>query len=193
MQITETTSAKTRAAWRAWLARHHASTREIWLIYYKKGSGKPTVGYGDAVEEALCFGWIDGITKSIDAERYAQRFTPRRPGSNWSTPNLIRVKRLVAAGLMTPAGAVHLPSARQARVFHAKHQKRLTGTTAAPRELAQALRENAKAAAMWKALTPGYKRLFVRWITEAKRPETRARRAITTAGKLARGLKHPMG
>lgn len=192
MTITETTYAKTRAAWRAWLARHHAAKREIWLIYYKKGTGKPTVAYADAVEEALCFGWIDTTTKSLDAERYAQRFTPRKAGSNWSTPNLVRVKRLVAAGLMTPAGAVHLPSARQAKLFHAKHQKRLTGTTVAPSDLAQALQVNAPAAAMWKALTPGYRRLFVRWITDAKRPDTRARRVITTVEKLGRGLKHPM-
>lgn len=116
MEITETLSVSTRAAWRAWLKRHHASKSVIWLITYKKGTGKPRVEYADAVEEALCFGWIDSTTKTIDAERYAQRFTPRKKGSNWSESNLERIKRLVATGQMTPAGAVHLPDARAAKV-----------------------------------------------------------------------------
>ena len=193
MEITESVYAPTRAAWRAWLRKHHASKREIWLIYYKKGSGKPRVEYAHAVEEALCFGWIDSTLKPLDAHCYAQRFTPRKPGSNWSTPNLIRVKRLVAAGLMTPAGAVHVPGARQARAFHAKHQRRLTAPTAAPRDLAAAFRKSPKAAATWKTLAPGYRRLYVRWITDAKHAETRARRVRLAIEKLARGAKHPMG
>ena len=191
MTITESVYLRTRAAWRAWLKKHHASKREIWLIYYKRGSGKPRVEYADAVEEALCFGWIDSTLKPMDPMRYAQRFTPRKRGSNWSTPNLIRVKRLVAEGLMTPAGAVHLPSVREARAFHAKHQRRLTAPTAAPPDLAAALRRNAKASAAWKTLAPGYRRLFVRWITDAKQPGTRARRIAATVDKLQRRLKHP--
>ncbi len=192
MEITETTYAKTRAAWRAWLARHHATKREVWLIYFKKGTGRPSVAYGEAVEEALCYGWIDTTVKTLDAERYAQRFTPRRPGSNWSRPNLERVKRLVAGGLMTPAGAKHLPSKRSAAAFDEQHERRLTGTTAAPRDLAAALRANSRAAAFWKTLAPGYRRLFVRWATEAKRPETRARRVTKIVGLLARHVKHPL-
>ncbi len=191
MEITETVSCASRRAWRAWLARHHATKREIWFIYYKKGSGKPRVDYGEAVEEALCFGWIDSTVKSMDSARYAQRFSPRKPGSSWSEPNLIRIRRLVSAGLMKPAGAVHLPSTRAAQVFRAKHRRRLTGTTVAPRDLASALRAHAVAAAAWRALTPGYRRLFVRWIADAKQPGTRARRVATTAAKVARGLKHP--
>jgi uncharacterized protein YdeI (YjbR/CyaY-like superfamily) len=189
--VTETVYAPTRAAWRAWLKAHHASKREIWLIYYKKASGKPRVPYADAVEEALCFGWIDSTLKPIDADRYAQRYSPRKKGSNWSTPNLIRVKKLVAAGLMTPAGAVHLPSAREARAFHDKHQRRLTGPTAAPRDLAAALRRNRNAGAAWKTLAPGCRRLFVRWIGDAKQSATRARRIAATVARLGRGLKHP--
>jgi len=192
MDITETVYVATRAAWRAWLATHHASKREVWLIYCKKGSGQPRVEYGDAVEEALCFGWIDSTTKTLDADRYAQRFSPRKAGSNWSTPNLIRIKRLVADGLMMPAGAVHLPSKAAARAFRAKHQKRLTGTTIAPRDLASVLRATKDAASSWKSLAPGYKRLYIRWIADAKQPATRARRIATTVAKLARGLKHPM-
>lgn len=191
MKITDSIYLPTRASWRAWLKRHHKTKREIWLIYYKRGSGKPRVEYAEAVEEALCFGWIDSTLKPMDAHRYAQRFTPRKRGSNWSTPNLIRVKKLVAAGLMTPAGAVHLPSAREARAFHRKHRRRLTAPTWAPSDLARALRANANAAAAWKALAPGYRRLFVRWITDAKQPETRARRVKVAVTKLARRLKHP--
>jgi uncharacterized protein YdeI (YjbR/CyaY-like superfamily) len=191
MHITETIDVRSRAAWRAWLARNHASKREIWLIYYKQGSGKPRVAYGDAVEEALCFGWIDSTVKPIDARRYAQRFTPRKRGSNWSTPNLIRVKRLIASGLMTPAGAVHVPSRAQARAFHAKHRRRLTAPTSAPRDLARALRTRPKAAANWRALALGYRRLFVRWITDAKQADTRARRIRLTIAKLIRQKKHP--
>lgn len=183
--------APSRAAWREWLAQYHASKLEIWLIYYKQGTGKPRVAYGDAVEEALCYGWIDSTVKTIDADRYAQRFTPRKPGSNWSTPNLIRIKRLLASGLMTPAGATHIPSKEKRAAFHAKHQRRLTGTTIAPRDLARVLRERPKAGARWKALTPGYKRIFVRWITDAKQAGTRARRVAKTVAKLERGLKHP--
>ena len=192
VDITGTFYAASRARWRAWLVKHHATTREIWLIYYKRGSGRPRVEYGDAVEEALCFGWIDSTVKSIDAVRYAQRFTPRKAGSNWSTPNLLRVKRLVAAGLMTSVGVAHLPSAKQAKAFDAKHQKRLTATTRAPRDLAAAMRANAKATALWKTMTPGYKRVYIRWIGDARQPATRARRIATTVSRLARGLKRPM-
>jgi uncharacterized protein YdeI (YjbR/CyaY-like superfamily) len=141
MEVTETVYVSTRAAWRAWLKRHHASQKVVWLIYYKKGSGKPRVEYADAVEEALCFGWIDSTTKTLDAERYVQRFTPRKKGSNWSGPNLERIKRLVAAGQMTPAGAVHLPSARAAKEYQKQHDARTTAPTRAPKELGLRPRE----------------------------------------------------
>ncbi|MDX1994199.1 MAG: YdeI/OmpD-associated family protein [bacterium] len=109
MEITETLYVEDRAAWRAWLAENHATAKEIWLITYGKTSDKPSVPYLDAVEEALCFGWIDGIAKKMDAERTAQRFTPRRPNSNWTELNKERARRLIAAGLMTEAGRAVLP------------------------------------------------------------------------------------
>lgn len=192
MHVTETVDVRTRRAWRAWLRKHHATKREIWLIYHKRASGKSRIEYNDAVEEALCVGWIDTTVKTLDDHRYAQRFTPRKKGSNWSTPNLERVKRLAAAGLMTPAGAAHVPSAKAERAYREKHQERLTGTTVAPRDLAATLRTKAKALAHWKVLTPGYKRLYIRWIGDAKRPETRTRRIADTVSRLARGVKHPM-
>jgi len=104
MKIGKTFYAKDRKAWRKWLEKHHEKDKEIWLIYYKQHTGKPRVPYGEAVEEALCFGWIDSTVKTIDANRFAQRFSPRKSKSAWSQPNIERMKRLKKQGLMTPAG-----------------------------------------------------------------------------------------
>lgn len=109
MEIGETLLAHSTQEWRAWLAQHHSKKREIWLIYYKKTSGKTGISYEEAVEEALCFGWIDGAIKSIDADTYAGRFTPRRPKSPWSASNRARVVRLLREGRMTGAGLAALP------------------------------------------------------------------------------------
>ena len=100
----ETFYAKNRLEWRTWLHKHHAHAKVIWLIYYRKATGKPRVSYNTAVEEALCFGWIDSQQKGIDEERFAQRFSPRKPGSNWSETNRVRLRNLIAEGKMTPAG-----------------------------------------------------------------------------------------
>src|SRR6266581_3172467 len=104
MKVGKTFYARNRREWRAWLARHHKTAPEIWLIYYKKHSGKPRVSYNDAVDEALCYGWIDSTLKPIDAACYAQRFSPRRPTSRLSEMNRERVRRLIAARRMTRAG-----------------------------------------------------------------------------------------
>jgi len=110
MEITETFFATTRQEFRSWLERHHQSKSEIWLAQYKKATGKATVDYDEAVMEALCFGWIDGIRKRIDEGSFATRFTPRKPGSSaWSERNLERVRRLIAEGQMTAAGYASLP------------------------------------------------------------------------------------
>jgi uncharacterized protein YdeI (YjbR/CyaY-like superfamily) len=109
MPITETFYAPDRQHWRDWLQQNHASAKEIWLLFPAKQSGKPSVSYLHAVEEALCFGWIDGIAKRMNPEFSAQRFTPRRPKSNWTELNKERARRLIAAGLMTEAGRAVLP------------------------------------------------------------------------------------
>src|SRR5690606_27061204 len=109
MEITETLYVTDRAEWRHWLVDNHKTAKEIWLVYYSKESGKPRIPYLHAVEEALCFGWIDGIAKKMDAERTAQRFTPRRPKSNWTELNKERMRRLIAQGLMTEAGLAVAP------------------------------------------------------------------------------------
>jgi len=109
MEIGETLYVTDRKDFRKWLAENHKSKKEIWLIQYKKATKKPSINYVEAVEEALCFGWIDNIEKSMDAERYATRFSPRRPKSNWTETNKDRARRLIAEGKMTEAGFASLP------------------------------------------------------------------------------------
>ena len=110
MEIGETLYVTSGDGFRKWLKEKHQSRKEIWLIQYKKATKKPSISYTDAVEEALCFGWIDGIQKSMDAERYALRFSPRRPKSNWTETNMERAKRLISEGKMTEAGYAALPA-----------------------------------------------------------------------------------
>ena len=111
MKLGKTLYVTTRQAWRSWLAKHHATEKEIWLVYHKKHTGKPSIPYNDAVEEALCYGWIDSQTKGIDKDSYGQRFSPRKPSSQWSETNKERVRRLIKAGKMTPAGLAALRGA----------------------------------------------------------------------------------
>lgn len=109
MEIGETLSVTTRQEFRAWLEAHHALRMEIWLVHYKKASGKPSISYVEAVEEAICFGWIDGFEKGIDGERYATRFSPRRTKSHWTEANKERARRMIAEGRMTGSGLAALP------------------------------------------------------------------------------------
>jgi uncharacterized protein YdeI (YjbR/CyaY-like superfamily) len=109
MDLGKTLKVRNSLEWRRWLARHHADTKEIWLVYYKKASGKSGVTYEESVLEGLAYGWIDGLTKSIDKDSYACRFTPRRRDSNWSASNIARVKKLLAEGRMAEPGLATLP------------------------------------------------------------------------------------
>lgn len=109
MEIGETLCVDSRDAWRQWLAEHHAEKQEIWLIFYRKASGKSSISYGEAVEEAICFGWIDSQIRSMDEERFARRFTPRREGSAWSSYNRQRAVKMLREGRMTDAGRTSLP------------------------------------------------------------------------------------
>jgi len=110
MEIGETLLPTSRMEFRRWLQKHHADRTEIWLIQYKKATGKPSLDYVEAVEEAICFGWIDGFVKTIDSQRYATRFTPRRPRSNWTSTNKERARKMIATGKMTAAGRKNLPA-----------------------------------------------------------------------------------
>jgi uncharacterized protein YdeI (YjbR/CyaY-like superfamily) len=116
MEIGETLYVTDREDFRRWLEENHKSKKEIWLIQYKKATKKPSINYVEAVEEALCFGWIDNTEKSMDAERYATRFSPRRPRSNWTETNKDRARRLIAEGKMTEAGLASLPDKFDPRV-----------------------------------------------------------------------------
>jgi uncharacterized protein YdeI (YjbR/CyaY-like superfamily) len=115
VDIGETVRVRSREEWRRWLARHHADRKEIWLVYYKKTSGRPGISYDESVEEALAYGWIDGQIKSIDEASYAGRFTPRKPTSTWSASNLARVKKLLAEGRMEKPGLALLPASLRER------------------------------------------------------------------------------
>jgi uncharacterized protein YdeI (YjbR/CyaY-like superfamily) len=109
MELGKTLTVRNRLDWRRWLAKHHADTKEIWVVYYKKASGKSGISYEDSVQEALAYGWIDGQNKTIDDQTYAGRFTPRKPNSNWSASNIARVKKLLAEGRMAEPGLATLP------------------------------------------------------------------------------------
>jgi uncharacterized protein YdeI (YjbR/CyaY-like superfamily) len=115
MEVGEKLVVKSRGEWRSWLKKNHAQRKEIWLVYNKKSSGRGGIAYDESVEEALCYGWIDGQFKTIDELTYAGRFTPRKPGSNWSASNLERVKRLLDQGLMAGPGLTALPAQLKAR------------------------------------------------------------------------------
>jgi uncharacterized protein YdeI (YjbR/CyaY-like superfamily) len=162
----KTVYVKDRGEWRSWLGKNASALREIFLIYYKKSSGKPRIAYEDAVEEALCFGWIDGRVNKLDDERYVQRFTPRRPASRWSEPNVRRAKKLIAEGRMTAAGPAVFNPARK--------------TAAQPTQLTENLeREFRKHKNAWKkfqSFPPYYRRMTTAWVASAKKEETRLRR-----------------
>lgn len=176
---------RSRSAWRSWLQKNHTDVEEVWVVFYKKGTGHPTISYNDAVEEALCFGWIDGIKKRVDSARYMHRFTPRKLNSAWSKSNKERGARLIEAGLMTPAG--------QRLIDHAKR----SGAWSRPLdraaaldmldELAAALDADQDALVNFNALAPSYRRQFIAWIDAAKRPATRAGRVAKTVELLRRG------
>ena len=159
---------KDRDEWRAWLEKNGRSCEEIWLIYYKKNSGKPRIPYDDAVEEALCFGWIDSIVKRIDEACYAQKFTPRKPKSTWGKPNIDRAQKLIAAGKMTPDGL---------DAFRPERRKPAPVLLdEIPKELERKFRAQTRAWKNFQSCPPYYRRMMARWIGSAKREETRLER-----------------
>lgn len=171
-----------RASWRSWLAANHATARGVWLVSWRKGHG-PRVDYEDAVEEALCFGWIDSQGGNLDERRSRQYFAPRKPGSGWAATNKARVERLIAEGRMAPAGL--------AAVERAKADGSWTALDAieqglVPDDLAAALAAVPAAAANFDAFPKSARRTILAWVAAAKRPETRASRVRETADKAAR-------
>jgi uncharacterized protein YdeI (YjbR/CyaY-like superfamily) len=190
MDITHTTEARNRAAWRAWLEQHHADETEVWLIFYKKDSGQTSVGYEESVEEALCFGWIDGIRKSLDEQRYIQRFSPRIPGSAWSRSNRERAQRLAREGLMTPPGMALLPPdwAVDPALFERPNRLEQAGGEL-PAFIQAALDALPGLAEKFAALTPAVRRIYLGYILDAKREETRTKRLTIVLDHIERGEK----
>ena len=172
-----------RAQWRRWLERNHDQASEVWLLFIKAHTGKRTFTYADAVEEAICFGWIDTTVRRIDDEQYMQRFTPRSNARNWSKINLERFERMEAEGKMTDAGRAKRPAQLD------PPKRRLQAGDPVPQFIRDALARHPAAAAFFETLAPGYRRDYLRWITEAKREETRAKRLEEAIGKLEAGVK----
>jgi uncharacterized protein YdeI (YjbR/CyaY-like superfamily) len=184
--------ARTPTDWRAWLAQNCQSEKEVWLVIHHKGSGTPSVRYHEAIEHALCYGWIDSHARKRDPDSSQLRFTPRNPRSTWSRVNRQRAAKMIELGLMTEHG--------QAMIEHAL----ATGTwqvlpddegSAMPDDLRELLDRNEAARAYFQGFPPSSKRLILEWIATAKRPETRQRRIAQTVDLAAVNIRanHPAG
>ena len=182
----EQVQAETREQWRAWLARNHATSPGVWLVTWKKASGRPYLAYADIVEEALAFGWVDSQPKTIDGQRSARLLTPRKPGSNWSRLNKQRVERLLAAGLMQPAGLAAVAAARANGRWSALDE---TETLAEPADLAARLDADPAARGHWDAFPRSARRAILEWIGNARTTATRQARIGRTVSDAARGIR----
>jgi uncharacterized protein YdeI (YjbR/CyaY-like superfamily) len=176
---------QSRAEWRAWLQRHHTSADGVWLQFAKKHAAVASPTYSDAVEEALCFGWIDGVRHPVDETYYKQWFAPRKPRSTWAPSNKARVAQLLEAGLIAPAGLAAVELAKKNgswNIFDAAERLQV------PRELQRALNRAPLAKAHWLRFTISQRRTYLYWLSLAKREETRTRRVRQIIELLQRGL-----
>lgn len=170
--------------WRSWLAENHEQAQEVWVGYYKTNSGKPSLTWSQSVDEALCFGWIDGVRYSIDEISYKIRFTPRRPGSNWSAVNIKKVEEMIARGRMTPAGLKAYEARKPDKSgVYSYEQARPQLDPAYEEEL----RGNAAAWQFFQSQPAWYRRTAGHWVMEAKREETRRKRLATLIEDSAQG------
>jgi uncharacterized protein YdeI (YjbR/CyaY-like superfamily) len=163
----------TREQWRAWLAEHHDQLPGAWFVYFKKQTGKPRVSYDEAVEEALCFGWIDSLPRKLDEERSKLLFTPRKAKSVWSKLNKERIERLIAQGLMTTTGLAKIEAAQKDGSWNALNA---SDNLEVADDLAQAFRQNRTAEINFHAFSNSVKKAILQWLNSAKRAETRAAR-----------------
>jgi uncharacterized protein YdeI (YjbR/CyaY-like superfamily) len=185
----KTFSPKTVDQWRQWLAKHHDSEAEVWLIFHKVHTGVATIDYKDALDEALCFGWVDSLVKRLDDRRFARKFTPRRADSRWSEINRKRYAGLKASGRLKPSGIDRPPTDRDS----APQMPRYRMPSKVPAFIQNALTKHPAALRTFKALAPSHQRQYLGWIETAKREDTRIRRLneairLLTAGKTL-GLK----
>ena len=188
----EPTYFATPAKFRAWLRRNHSSERELLVGFYKRGSGMPSITWPESVDEALCYGWIDGVRRRVDDERYTIRFTPRKKRSTWSAVNVARAKELVAAGRMTAAGLAAFEARSDDRTAIYSYEQRKTATLGAAFE--KEFRRNKKAWKFFSEQAPWYRRTAAHWVTTAKKEETRKKRlaeliADSSAGQLVGPLR----
>jgi uncharacterized protein YdeI (YjbR/CyaY-like superfamily) len=174
------------ADWRAWLQAHHETHQGIWLIYHKKHTGVPSLTWSQAVDEALCFGWIDSQAKPIDADRYRQFFCRRKPTSAWSKVNKEKIIRLTAAGLMAPAGHARIEAAKQNGSWTLLDE---VEELIIPADLAAALHARPGASSFFASLSKTDKRNMLQWLVLAKRPETRQKRLAEIAELAGQQLK----
>ena len=175
------------AEWREWLSRNHESCPELWVGFYKKGSGRASITWPESVDHALCFGWIDGIRKSIDESRYVIRFTPRRAGSTWSAVNVKRVGELKKTGLMQPAGLKAFAGKIAGKSGIYSYEQRKTATFS--REYQKLFREQPKAWEYFGSQPPSYRRLCTYWVITAKQEATRLRRLKALIADSARSRR----
>jgi len=178
----KTLDLRSRSRWRAWLEANHDSAIEIWLVYHKSHTGKTSIGYEDSVEEALCFGWVDSLIRRLDDDRYARKFTPRKPDSFWSDSNRERYAKVEALGLLAPAGRERAPTGN-------RYPRRPKRSSAVPAYIEKAFKVDPRAWATFERLTPRERVLYVGWIENAKREETKARRIEKCFRQLAAGKK----
>lgn len=169
--------------WREWLDEHHASVSEIWLVFHKKGSGVASILHNEALDEALCIGWVDSLVRRLDDRQYAIKFTPRRLNSRWSDVNRKRYAELEAAGRLKPAGIARRPTDHG----YAPTPPRLSLPTELPGYIQRALDKNPKAKRHFEALTPAHRRRYFAWIESAKREETKLRRLREAIQLLSKG------
>lgn len=175
----------TPAEFRVWLEANHETSRELWVGFYKKGSGQSSITWPEAVDEALCFGWIDSVRRSVDADSYANRFTPRQPRSTWSAVNIQRVEELTRLGRMRPAGltAFAARSAARSGIYSFEQQEAI----ALGEDYERRFRANQAAWDFFQAQAAGYRRTASWWVISAKREETRLRRLDTLIDDSAHG------
>jgi uncharacterized protein YdeI (YjbR/CyaY-like superfamily) len=173
---------------RRWLDRHHATAREVHVGFYKKGSGRTGITYSEAIDEALCFGWIDGVRRGVDDERYANRFSPRKADSYWSNVNIARATALIEAGRMEPAGLAAFERRDEQRTRRYSFEQ---ANPAFSRAEAATFRKDRTAWSFWQAQPPGYRKTATWWVVSAKRDETRRRRLATLVEHSANGERLP--
>ncbi len=170
MEFTLTFHAPDRETWRRWLKQHHTNETEVWLVFYKAHTRRPCISYEESVEEALCFGWVDSLVQKIDEDRYAQKFTPRRPNSAWSDSNKRRVAKVIAKGRMTPAGLAKITYPLDAPLPPIAKKE-----FALPEWIAAGLKASPLAWENFSKLPPSHQKRYVAWLSSGKKEETRQR------------------